>query len=206
VGRAALPLLSAALSFVGHDAIRTRGTIGGSIAHGDPAAEMPTVARTLDATLQVTSAAGTREIDAESFFHGFLMTSLEPDELLTAIEFPIPGDRCGWSFNEVSRRSGDFALVGCAVMVELASDGTVDAARIGLSGVAEVPFRAGAAEALVQGATPDDALFDLAADAAGGEVAPTSDLHGTAEYRRHLTRGLVRNGLRQAVERANGVS
>jgi aerobic carbon-monoxide dehydrogenase medium subunit len=201
--RSAVPILSAALHHVGHDAIRTRGTMGGSIAHADPAAELPTLVRTLGATMVVTSANGSREIESDDFFQGFLMTSLEPDELLTAIRFPIGGPGSGWSFNEVARRDGDFALVGCAVTLQL--DGaTITQARIGLLGVSGEPFRSAAAEAVLDGATPGDAAFAEAAQAAAAEVTPTADLHGTSVYRRHLTGVLVRRGLNEALTRAEG--
>jgi CO/xanthine dehydrogenase FAD-binding subunit len=196
--------LAAALGNVGHDAIRTRGTIGGSVAHADPSAEMPTIVRTLGGTLTATSSRGSRQIAAEDFFQGFLMTSLEPDELLTSIELPIAGPRSGWSFKEFSRRSGDFALVGVAVALELDANGAVAEARIGLLGVAGEPARATAAEAVLVGATPGDEAFAAAAAAAQGEVSPTADLHGTAAYREHLTGVLVRQGLAEAFARAEG--
>jgi carbon-monoxide dehydrogenase medium subunit len=202
--RASVPLLAAALGNVGHDAIRTRGTIGGSVAHADPSAEMPTIVRTLGGTLTATSSRGSRQIAAEDFFQGFLMTSLEPDELLTSIELPIAGPRSGWSFKEFSRRSGDFALVGVAVALELDANGAVAEARIGLLGVAGEPARATAAEAVLVGATPGDEAFAAAAAAAQGEVSPTADLHGTAAYREHLTGVLVRQGLAEAFARAEG--
>jgi aerobic carbon-monoxide dehydrogenase medium subunit len=201
--RSAVPILSAALHHVGHDAIRTRGTIGGSIAHADPSAELPTLVRTLGATMVVTSASGSREIGSDDFYQGFLMTSLEPDELLTAIKFPIGGAGSGWSFNEVARRDGDFALVGCAVTLQL--DGTtITQARIGLSGVSGEPFRSAAAEAVLDGAPAGDSTFAEAAQAAADEVTPTADLHGTSAYRRHLTGVLVRRGLNEALARAEG--
>jgi carbon-monoxide dehydrogenase medium subunit len=202
--RQELPIMVAALGNVGHDAIRTRGTIGGSVAHADPAAEMPTVVRTLDGLMIVASLRGTRTIEAESFFEAFLQTNLEPDELLVAIELPRPSGRSGWSFNEFSRRSGDFALVGCAITVELAEDDSISEARIGLSGVAGEPFRAIAAEAILRECAGDDQSVDAAVQAAMDEVSPTADLHGTVAYRRHLVGGLVRRGLDEALARAKG--
>jgi carbon-monoxide dehydrogenase medium subunit len=200
----AVPILAAALRHVGHDAIRTRGTIGGSIAHADPSAELPTLARTVGATMVVTNAGGSREIEADDFFQGFLMTSLEPDELLTSIRFPVLGARGGWSFNEVARRDGDFALVGCAVTLQLGADGTITGVRIGLSGVSGEPFRAEAAEAALLGASAGEAAFAAAALAAADEVTPTADLHGTSAYRRHLAGVLVRRGLDEAFAIAEG--
>ncbi|HEY7174244.1 MAG TPA: FAD binding domain-containing protein [Micromonosporaceae bacterium] len=203
---AAAPLLTAALRWVGHDAIRTRGTVGGSVAHADPAAEVPTVLRALDGQVVATSVRGQRTIDGASFFQGFLTTTLEPDELLTEVRLPIHGDRTGWSFDEFSRRSGDFALVGAATVVTLGANGTIAAARISLSGVAGEPYRAIAAEASLVGVTPDDAAFAEAAALAAAGVDPPSDLHGTAAYRKHLTGVLVRRGLKQATSRATGQS
>jgi len=201
---AAAPLLAAALRWVGHDAIRTRGTVGGSVAHADPAAEAPAVLRALDGRVVVASVRGARTIDSDSFFQGFLTTSLAPDELLTEVRLPIHGERTGWSFDEFSRRSGDFALVGAATVVTLGADGTIVAARLSLSGVAGEPFRPVAAEASLVGAAPDDAAFAEAAAIAAASVDPPSDLHGTAAYRKHLAGVLVRRGLHEAYSRATG--
>jgi len=202
----AAPLLAAALQWLGHDAIRTRGTIGGSIAHADPAAEAPAVLRALDGYVVATSVRGQRTIDGASFFAGFLTTNLEPDELLTEVRVPVQGERTGWSFDEFSRRSGDFALVGVATVVTLGTDGTIAAARICLSGVAGEPYRAVAAEASLVGAAPDDGAFADAAGIAAASIDPPSDLHGTAAYRKHLTSVLVRRGLNRASSRATGQS
>jgi aerobic carbon-monoxide dehydrogenase medium subunit len=198
------PTLAAAIRYVGHDAIRTRGTLGGSVAHADPAAEAPMVLRVLGGSVVATSVRGIRTIEADSLFDGFLTTTLEADELLTAIQLPPIGDRTGWSFNEFSRRSGDFALVGAAIVVRLDATATVADARIGLSGVAGEPVRATSAEAALVGAAPSDSAFAEAAAIAAAGVNPTSDLHGTAAYRKHLVNVLVRRGLREAVTRAEG--
>jgi carbon-monoxide dehydrogenase medium subunit len=202
----AAPLLAAALRWVGHDAIRTRGTVGGSVAHADPAAEAPTVLRALDGHVVATSVRGQRTIDAESFLQGFLTTSLEPDELVTEVRLPIQPQRTGWSFDEFSRRSGDFALVGAATVVSLGADGMIAAARVALSGVAGVPYRAVSAEASLIGAAPSDAIFAEAAALAAADVDPPSDLHGTAAYRKHLAGVLVRRGLKNASSLAMGRS
>lgn len=206
---AAAPVLAAAMRYVGHDAIRTRGTLGGSLAHADPAAELPMVLRVLGGSVVATSARGPRTIDADALFQGFLTTSLEPDELLTEIhvpatQVPTAAGRSGWSVNEFSRRSGDFALVGTATVLELDDAGTIAGARIGLSGVAGEPVRATLAEAALVGAAPSDAAFAEAGRAAADAVNPTSDLHGTAAYRKHLVDVLVRRGLREALARAEG--
>jgi CO/xanthine dehydrogenase FAD-binding subunit len=201
---AAAPMLAAAMRYIGHDAIRTRGTLGGSVAHADPAAEAPMVMRVLGGSVVVTSVRGRRTIDADSLFQGFLTTSLEPDELLTEIHLPASGDRSGWSVNEFSRRSGDFALVGVAVVLQLDDAGTIAGVRIGLSGVAGEPVRATSAEVALIGAAPSEGAFADAGTAAADAVNPTSDLHGTAAYRKHLVDVLVRRGLREALARAEG--
>jgi CO/xanthine dehydrogenase FAD-binding subunit len=201
---ATAPMLAAAMRYVGHDAIRTRGTLGGSVAHADPAAEAPMVMRVLGGSIVATSVRGRRTIDADALFQGFLTTSLEPDELLTEIHVPESRDRSGWSVNEFSRRSGDFALVGTAIVLQLDDAGTIAGARIGLSGVAGEPVRAATAEAALLGAAPSDAAFADAGRAAADSVNPTTDLHGTAAYRKHLVDVLVRRGLREALARAKG--
>ncbi|MCW2538372.1 MAG: molybdopterin dehydrogenase FAD-binding protein [Frankiales bacterium] len=198
------PMLVAALGYVGHDAIRTRGTIGGSVAHADPAAELPTVLTALGGSVSATSARGTRSIAADDFFEGFLSTSLADDELLTAIQLPPRPDRSGWSFNEFSRRSGDFALVGVAVSIELDESGTVVDARIAMSGVAGEPTRAIEAETALRGNPAGPESFATAAAAAAAEINPSADLHGTTAYRKHLAGILVRKGLNEACDRAKG--
>jgi CO/xanthine dehydrogenase FAD-binding subunit len=201
---AAAPMLAAAMRYVGHDAIRTRGTLGGSVAHADPAAEAPMIMRVLGGSVVAASVRGRRIIDADSLFQGFLTTSLEADELVTEIQLPLLGGRSGWSVHEFSRRSGDFALVGAAIVLQLDDAGMVAGARVGLSGVAGEPVRATSAEAALVGAAPSDAAFADAGRAAADAVNPSSDLHGTAAYRKHLVDMLVRRGLREALSRAEG--
>ena len=162
------------------------------------------VMRVLGGSVVAASVRGNRTIEADSLFDGFLTTTLEADELLTEVHLPSTGDRTGWSFNEFSRRSGDFALVGVAILVRLDAAGSVADARIGLSGVAGEPVRATSAEAALVGAAPSDSAFAEAAAAAAAAVNPTTDLHGTAAYRKHLVNVLVRRGLREAATRAEG--
>src|SRR5215467_8082447 len=135
-----LPLLAAALPLIGHEAIRSRGTIGGSLAHADPAAELPAVARALDAEFVVRGPSGTRVIPAAQWFEGYLTTSRRPDELLVEVRFPAAGHGTGVSFQEVARRHGDFAIVGLAASLVLA-DGLIGEARLAFAGVSEVPAR-----------------------------------------------------------------
>lgn len=183
----AVPLLAAAAPHIGHQAIRSRGTIGGSISHADPAAELPAVALALDAVLTVTSAArGDRDISAAEFFQGYFTTALEPDEILVRVRFPeaAPGTRA--AVEEMARRHGDFAMV--AAMVSLAPDGD---ARIALVNVADRPFRAAEAEAALRSGASDDEVVDLATR----DLDPVSDLHATSAYRKKVAGVMVRRAL-----------
>jgi aerobic carbon-monoxide dehydrogenase medium subunit len=196
------PLLADALPFIGHPAIRSRGTIGGSLSHADPAAELPAVARILDATLVAQSRdRGSRSITAADFFTGFFSTALEPDEILTAVQIPASGPNTGWAIDEVARRHGDFAMVGVAAMVRL-DRGQIAEARIALTGVSDTPLRADEAERMLAGADPSDETFADAAEKAAAGLSPAGDLHGTADYRRHLARVLIRRTLQKAAEKA----
>jgi aerobic carbon-monoxide dehydrogenase medium subunit len=197
----AVPLLAAALPLIGHEAIRSRGTVGGSVAHADPAAELPAVARALDAEFVVRGPSGERVVPAAEWFEGYLTTSRQPDELLTEVRFPAAGRGTGVSFQEVARRHGDFAMVGLATSVTL-SDGAISDARLAFAGVSDVPARATGAEELLAGQRPSAELFDEAARRAAGDIDPPSDLHGSAEYRKKVAAALVRRGLREAVDNA----
>src|SRR6201997_2589924 len=154
----AVPLLAAALPLIGHEAIRSRGTIGGRLAHADPAAELPAVARALDAEFVVRGPSGERVIPAAQWFEGYLTTSREPDELLVEVRFPAAGPDTGTSFTEVARRHGDFAIVGLAASLVL-SGGVISDARLAFAGVSEMPVRATAAEELLAGERPSAELF-----------------------------------------------
>ena len=178
-----MPLLAAALPLIGHEAIRSRGTIGGSLAHADPAAELPAVARALDAEFVVRSQSGERVIPAAEWFEGYLATARRPDEFLVEVRFPAAAPGTGAAFQEVARRHGDFAMVGLAASVTLA-DGAVSDARLAFSGVADVPVRAAEAEALLVGQQPSAQLFEEAARRATADLDPPADLHGSAEYGR----------------------
>jgi carbon-monoxide dehydrogenase medium subunit len=197
----AIPLLAAALPFIGHEAIRSRGTIGGSLAHADPAAELPAVARALDAEFVVRGPSGIRVIPAEEWFEGYLTTSRRPDELLVEVRFPTASPGTGVSFQEVARRHGDFAIVGLAASLTL-SDATISDARLALAGFSDVPFRAAAAEDLLVGERPSAALFDEAARLATDGADPPADLHGSSDYRKTVAAALVRRGLRAATDNA----
>jgi len=200
------PLVAAALRFVGHTAIRNRGTVGGSLAHADPAAELPTVLTALHGQVVAQSRRGTRVIAAESFLQGFLTTTLEPDELLIATRFPPLPALTGWAFNEFSRRSGDFAICGAATVVGLGPDGRVRDATLVFSGVGGTPVRAVEAERTMVGEIPSPELWATAAEKAAADIDPPSDLHGSAAYRRQLARVLARRSLHEAYDRAVSVA
>jgi carbon-monoxide dehydrogenase medium subunit len=197
----AVPLLAAALPLIGHEAIRNRGTVGGSLAHADPAAELPAVARALDAEFVVRGRSGDRVVPAAEWFEGYLTTSRRPDELLVEVRFPAARPGTGVSFQEVARRHGDFAMVGLATSVTL-SDGVISDARLAFAGVSDVPARASGAEELLVGQRPSAGLFDEAARRAAADIYPSADLHGSAEYRKKVAATLVRRGLREAVDNA----
>ena len=196
-----LPLLAAALPLIGHEAIRSRGTIGGSLAHADPAAELPAVARALDAEFVVRGPSGTRVIPAAQWFEGYLTTSRRPDELLAEVRFPAAGPGTGVSFEEVARRHGDFAIVGLATSLVL-SGGVISDARLAFAGVSDVPVRATAAEDLLAGERPSAELFDEAARRATEDLDPPADLHGSSDYRKTVAAAVVRRGLRAAADNA----
>lgn len=196
------PLLAAATEFVGHPAIRNRGTVGGSVAHADPAAEIPLVVATLDGQIMLRSTRGSRVVGHADFFTGPLMTAGRPDELLTEIQIPVPPSRSGWGFHEVARRHGDFALVAAAAVVTLDGAGKVSQASVALGGIGDRPLRASAAERLLAGQEPSDALLAEAARTVTDGVDAAGDNHASADYRRHLARVLARRALTDARRRA----
>lgn len=196
------PLLAEAMPFIGHPPIRSRGTIGGSIAHADPTAELPTVLLALDGRVRTSSVQGSRTISAQDLFVSELQTSLTSQELLTEIWFPSAPVRRGVAFVEVSRRHGDYALVGLAVQLTLNQQGIISAIQIALMGVGPTPLRAQLAESFLIGEPPSERLFDEAAQATMTELAPPTDMHASAEYRRAVAGVLVKRALLMAIERA----
>jgi carbon-monoxide dehydrogenase medium subunit len=193
---AACPLLAAALPNIAHPPIRTRGTVCGSMAHADPAAELPTVAVALDAVFVAVSEAGRREVPAAEFFQGYLTTALRPDELLAEVRFPVVSGRTGAAFCEVARRQGDFALAGVAAQVTV-DGGVVTDARIAVSGVAGTPFRSAVAEAVLRGTPAADLpRREPAADLRRREPAADLRRRGPAADLRHRepTADLPRRG------------
>jgi len=197
------PLLSEAAGQIGHEAIRARGTIGGSLVHSDPAAELPAAIAAAEATLVLASRdGGERKVAPDAFFITYLTTDVAPGEVLVRVELPAPPQRAGMAFVEVARRSGDFALCGAAAIVALDADGAVREARLALCGVGGAPVRPGEAEALVRGTRLDDKTVAEASRLVSAAVEPEDDLHATAAYRRHLAGVLAARALRKAAGRA----
>jgi xanthine dehydrogenase iron-sulfur cluster and FAD-binding subunit A len=196
-----VPLLAEAIPWVGHFQIRNRGTIGGSLAHADPAAELPAVAACLDARFTVRGPAGTRTLTADELYVTYLTTSLAPTEILTGTWWPAAPADTGYAWLELARRHGDYALVGVAAAVTL-RDGAVAEARLALTGVGGRPVRAREAERALASGPLSDAALDAAAAAVRRAIAPEGDIHATAEYRRHIAGVLVVRALRLAAERA----
>jgi aerobic carbon-monoxide dehydrogenase medium subunit len=208
IGRSALiarrlPLLSRATPLIGHFQIRNRGTIGGSLAHADAAAEYPAVALALDATVETLSPRGQREIPAAEFFTGIWTTALEPDELLTGVSFPAATGRQGFAIEEFARRPGDFAVAGAAVAVGLDPGGRISASGIGLFGLGPTVLRAAAAETAVAGIAAGDIDPAEVGRAAMADLdAVPSDLHGSASYRKKVGAAMVARAWEQAVKEA----
>jgi carbon-monoxide dehydrogenase medium subunit len=198
--RQGLPLLARALPLIGHEAIRSRGTIGGSMSHADPAGELPAVAVASGAEMLLRAARSPeRVVAAEEFFVGHFTTALEADELLVEVRFPRPAEGTGAAFEEMARRHGDFAIVGVAAVLHVSS-GSIDHARVVLTGVGATPVRVAGAEPVLVGASPGEDLFDEAAGAAIQDLDPPSDLHGSAAYRRHVAGILIRRALARAAD------
>jgi aerobic carbon-monoxide dehydrogenase medium subunit len=198
-----VPLVGEAMPHIAHPAIRNRGTIGGSLAHADPAAELPAVMLALGSTLVVSSQSGAREIPAERFFVGLFTTAVQTGELLTEIRIPPPAARSGYAFQEISRRHGDFALVGVAAVVRLDDQGRCDEARVALLSVGDRPVLAEQAATAITGQVPSAEAIRAAADAAATrDIDPPSDIHASSRYRRQLANVLTRRVLERAFERA----
>ncbi len=196
--RAAHPLLVAAVGHVAHYQIRNRGTVGGSLAHADPAAELPGIAVTCDAVITSAGPTGTRRIPAADFFLGSLTTALAPDEIITEIRLPTwPAGR-RWGFEEFARRRGDFALAGVAVFWDEDEGRRVRNAHLGVIGACRRPHRLSAAEAILDDRTLDEKAVGEAARAAAAAVEPPEDLHAGADYRRALVATLLERALHRA--------
>lgn len=198
-----VPLLALSTPFIGHFQIRNRGTLGGSIAHADPAGEYPAVALALDAVMEVASPGGRREVPAGEFFRSTWTTCLGDDELLVAARFPIWSGRCGFAVEQLARRHGDFAVAGAVVAIELADDDSIHRCSIGLLGVGSTPERGHRAEAAARGVsiTEIDAA-GLGRRAVEGLESVPGDAHGTSDYRTHVAGVMVERAWRRAAEEA----
>ncbi|WP_214369522.1 FAD binding domain-containing protein [Pseudonocardia sp. H11422] len=201
--RDAAPLLAEAMRFVGHVPIRHRGTIGGSAAHSDPAAEIPAVLTALDAELVINGPAGVRTVTAADFFIGFLATLLEPDELLTEIRVPVQPAGTSCAVEELARRHGDFAIVAVFAALVVDGDGRCSDARLGVAGANPAPLRAREAEAALVGTTLTDEVIDQAAAAVAAATESVDDIHAPAAYRRDMAALLTGRALRRAASGTN---
>jgi carbon-monoxide dehydrogenase medium subunit len=199
--RSACPLIPAAVDHIAHYQIRNRGTIGGSLAHADPAAEMPGIAAACDAQIEIVGTTGTRKVDAQDFFLGPLTTCLAHDELITAIHFPPWRSARRWAFEEFSQRRGDFAFAGIALYYDERPDGIIENAHVGVIGATHIPRRLAAVEDALNGKKPTDTILALAAKTASSSVEPNDDIHASAAYRRALVGTLVERSLIAAANR-----
>jgi carbon-monoxide dehydrogenase medium subunit len=199
------PILSEAAGFIGNGRVRHRGTIGGSLAHADPAAELPTVVVALRGSVDVRGPAGERTIPAAEFFVTHFTTALEPAEVVTGVRVPVMPDGQGWAFVELARRAGDFALVEAAALVDLEEDGRrCSGVRLGLGAVGERPFDVSALAAAMIGAEPNEDTVVEVALAASEQVEPSSGVHGSGEYRRRMAAVVAKRALLAAIRRARG--
>lgn len=198
----AAPLLARALPFVGHFQIRNRGTIGGSVAHGDPASEVPTVVTALGGELEARSSAGSRRIPVDDFFSSVWETALEPDELLLAVHLPRWTGRSGFGFEELAWRLGDFAIVGAACALSVDDDDQITRAGIALMGMGATPVRAAAAESALVGQRADEVDTHAVGALALEGASPVDDVHASADYRRRVCSGIVGRVVAEALEEA----
>ena len=201
---AALPIMRDAASGIGDPQIRNWGTIGGSVAHVDPAADWPAVLQALHASLVLRSTGGERVVPARGFFIDTFVTGIAATEILTEVRIPAPAARSGGSYQKLERRAGDFSTVGAAVQLTLGSDGRITQIGIGLTAVADAPFAATHAEDALRGAHPNGELFREAAAAASRQSRPGNDSHGPAEYKRAMVTEMTVRALRAALARAQG--
>jgi len=192
------PILPKAISYIGHLPIRTRGTIGGSLVHADPSAELPIMACALDAKMKIVGPAGERVLRAEEFFMTYLTSAMEAAEILVEVRIPVFAAQTGWSFMELSRRHGDFAIVAVASMLTMGEKGVCQKAKIALGGVAPTPIRARAAEDLLTGKPITEALMAEAGIKAAEATDPESDYHASAEYRKDMARVYTVRSLKEA--------
>jgi CO/xanthine dehydrogenase FAD-binding subunit len=199
-----LPLIAEAARHIAHVPIRTRGTVGGSLAHADPAAELPATVAALGGRLLLRGPNGAREIPATEFFVGALTTAIELGELLEAIEIEPPPAGAGWGFGEVARTHGAFALAGAAAVLHVGAAGEIDFARLALLGVGSVPYVPEWLEDMAVGEAPAESLFARIGARASEEITPLDDIHASADYRRRVAAVLTARALSAAAARSNG--
>ncbi|HEY6101353.1 MAG TPA: xanthine dehydrogenase family protein subunit M [Anaeromyxobacter sp.] len=204
VVRERCPLLAEAMPQIGHVQIRNRGTVGGSLAHADPAGELPAVVAALDGELVLRSARRERRLTPEEFFVAYLTTAAEPDELLVEARLPVPPPRTGTAFMEVSRRHGDFAIVGVAATITVDEGGVCTACAVAVTGVGGTPVVAREAARTLVGVTPTPDAFEDVARRVASALTPDSDLHASSDYRKHLAGVLTRRALARAAARVDG--
>jgi carbon-monoxide dehydrogenase medium subunit len=200
------PLITEAMPHIAHPQIRNRGTFGGSLAHADPAAELPALAVALDARMKAQKWDGgveERWIPASEFFLGVFTTALDYDEMLVGVEIPPLPPRTGTAFEEFARRHGDYSLAGACAVVTLGEDGTVSSSKLVLFSVGDIPIVSVSASDVLQGAAPTEEAIRAAAEAVDADIDPQGDIHATAEYRRHLSKVLARRVLARATARAS---
>lgn len=196
------PLLAEAAALIGHPATRNRGTVGGSLVHADPAAELPALLLAYGGSVVLQGAQGRRQVPAAEFFVTYLTTAVEPGEILVEVHFPRWPQGTGWGFVEESRRHGDFALVGVAALLTCDAQRRCTQVAVALTGVGGVPHLVAEAATILHGQVPDAATIAAVAQAAASSVEPESDIHASAAFRRHLSDVLTRRALHTAAERA----
>jgi aerobic carbon-monoxide dehydrogenase medium subunit len=194
------PLLAAVMPSLGHFQIRNRGTIGGSIVHADPAAELPALCLALEAQFVLRSAVGQRTVNAADFFRTYLTTAIEPVEMLVDVRFPPWQPQWRWGFQEICRREGDFALVGAVAVLQLDDNAMCQAARLTMFGVGGTPVRLQRAEGTLSGQRLDARVLDPLAHVVAAELEPDSDIHASAEYRREVGGVVARRAVAMAIE------
>ncbi|ASS58060.1 FAD binding domain-containing protein [Rhizobium leguminosarum] len=200
--RAHLPIVHEAMHHVAHMTVRNRGTFCGSVAHADPATEMPMMTRFLDGTIIAYSVRGRREIPAADFFVGSLVNSMEPDEFVVGVELDAMRPDAGWGFEEFARRHGDFALA-CFGTTLRCVGGRASDVRVGMMGVGETPLRLEEIEHIVEGTDVSEPVLDKVVDRLAAILTPNTDIHASADYRRHLSGVLAKRAIRAAWSRAN---
>lgn len=198
------PILAATAQVIGDRQVRNRGTLGGALAHGDAAADYPAAMLALEAAIVARGSDGERTIDASEFFLGFFTTALATDEILTKVRIPAMGERTGSSYQKLANQASGYATVGIAAIVTLATDGTCESARIGITGAGSNAVRATAVEAALEGSSLDEATVSVASEQAGENLDLLDDIHAPADYRLHVVRRLTRRAVLAAAGRATG--